>query len=453
MKTITPSQEKVVEDALLQAVKAYNSGTDPTDAVYKAASDAGLNPNFTKRIAEVFNNSIHLAHFDKSASSDRKNEFKLADVDQILTRMYPKAAEIQKAAQCIYENQALNAYSGVEKEDFTKKAQIFDLPMQKVAEYRRDFPEMVKKSYSICTALQDNVESNRIAVEYNKRAFDAGMNKLAEYFRTIPHIPFSIVEATVCSNIKSASVKKFMDLLYTKINGAGLSEKRATATDKPILYNTDTEPYKTIHYVLKVAFTLADTEKKLQEAELELNTYSTKQAEVLGIKKKDDLVLNKTAATPDPAGPFKPKPGLLQGRWEKIKEHMLDKEPTGVGSLKGPTDKVKLIEFYGKAINPDIQAEQDAANAKLMLHDFMLNDDVISGYSPKEISYAFNEISRFAPRVVRQPIVLRGLLRRYLQQGALEPIESGQITGLEKDIKTILTPTPFPGVGGGSPQV
>jgi hypothetical protein len=80
-----------------------------------------------------------------------------------------------------------------------------------------------------------------------------------------------------------------------------------------------------------------------------------------------------------------------------------------------------------------------------MLNDFLSNDPVLSGYGRDEVLNAFNQVSQLAPHAARQPAVMRGLLRRMLQQeGVLETHEAGQVGQMEKMLKT-----PIEGGGGG----
>jgi hypothetical protein len=66
-----------------------------------------------------------------------------------------------------------------------------------------------------------------------------------------------------------------------------------------------------------------------------------------------------------------------------------------------------------------------------MIQDFMLNDEVISGYDPDEVISAYNEISELSPRSSVQPAIIRPLLRKHLTQGAIEPFEAAEMADIE----------------------
>jgi hypothetical protein len=87
-----------------------------------------------------------------------------------------------------------------------------------------------------------------------------------------------------------------------------------------------------------------------------------------------------------------------------------------------------------------------------MLSDFMSADPVISTYAPDEVLDIYNQVSQMTPRAAQQPAVMRGLLRKMLQQqDAMEPFEAEQIIGVEKGLKSVAEPqkppiAPVPGI-------
>jgi len=75
------------------------------------------------------------------------------------------------------------------------------------------------------------------------------------------------------------------------------------------------------------------------------------------------------------------------------------------------------------------------------MSDFMSNDPVISTYDPDEVTGAYNQIVQMAPRSAQQPAVMRGLLRKMLQQqDAMEPFEAEQVAKIEKTFKDLAEP-------------
>ena len=64
----------------------------------------------------------------------------------------------------------------------------------------------------------------------------------------------------------------------------------------------------------------------------------------------------------------------------------------------------------------------------------LTHDPVLSGYHRDEVLGAFNEVSQLAPRASQQPLLMNALLRKRLQQGALDPFDVGSIVSTEKGL-------------------
>lgn len=129
-----------------------------------------------------------------------------------------------------------------------------------------------------------------------------------------------------------------------------------------------------------------------------------------------------------------------------------------LGALTGPTIGGMVGSGLGEAISPDSdasiraeavsdlfdpehEAELTSIKTQAMMSDFMSNDPVIATYDPDEVTDAYNQIVQMAPRAAQQPAVMRGLLRKMLQQqDALEPFEADQVAKIEKTMKDIAEP-------------
>ena len=107
-------------------------------------------------------------------------------------------------------------------------------------------------------------------------------------------------------------------------------------------------------------------------------------------------------------------------------------------------------EAIGELFDPEHEAELVKIRTQAMLSEFLSMDPVISTYEPNEVATAYNQIVQLTPRAAQQPAIMRGLLRKMLQQqDALEPFEAGQLAEVEERLKRIeepaqrfMTPTP-----------
>jgi hypothetical protein len=60
---------------------------------------------------------------------------------------------------------------------------------------------------------------------------------------------------------------------------------------------------------------------------------------------------------------------------------------------------------------------------KLNFMDMVATDPNLQKFPPEQIAEAFNQIMEIAPRAARQPLFMRGLVSKYLEQGGLDPFD------------------------------
>ena len=125
---------------------------------------------------------------------------------------------------------------------------------------------------------------------------------------------------------------------------------------------------------------------------------------------------------------------------------------TGMSGLKLLTQKkpepspVKVEqEAISSILDPQHEAELAKIRIQAMLSDFMASDPVISTYDPDEVLDVYNQVAQMTPRAVQQPAVMRGLLRKMLQQqDAMEPFEAEQMLKVETGLKEVAEPAKPP---------
>ena len=106
-----------------------------------------------------------------------------------------------------------------------------------------------------------------------------------------------------------------------------------------------------------------------------------------------------------------------------------------------PSEERAKSEIVGDLFDPEHEMELTRIRTQAMMSDFMSNDPVLSTYDPEEVTDAYNQILQMAPRAAQQPAVMRGLLRKMLQQqDAMEPFEAEQVAKIEKTFKELAEP-------------
>ena len=119
---------------------------------------------------------------------------------------------------------------------------------------------------------------------------------------------------------------------------------------------------------------------------------------------------------------------------------------TGLQSLVAgkPTSEIES-EVISDLLDPAHEADMQRIKMQAMLTEFMADDPVISTYDTDEVIEAFNQISQMTPRASIQPAIMRGQLRKMLQQqDAMEPFEAGQLLDVEKGLKDVAEPAALP---------
>jgi len=117
-----------------------------------------------------------------------------------------------------------------------------------------------------------------------------------------------------------------------------------------------------------------------------------------------------------------------------------------LSNLTAQPDEAEIErEAIMDVLDPVHEAELSKIKAQAMLTDFLANDPVISTYDSDQVLDAYDQIAQLTPRVALQPAVMRGELRRLLQQqDTLEPFEASQLVGIEESLKSLREPTELP---------
>lgn len=126
------------------------------------------------------------------------------------------------------------------------------------------------------------------------------------------------------------------------------------------------------------------------------------------------------------------KPGILSRLLGKTSSEggtggLASMDPTGIiGSLSADPKPTSIFD-------PAQEGKIRSIRTKLVVNDMISNDPVLSAYAPEHVFNAYNELSRMAPGVANEPVVIRSLIGRMLQTGGrMEPNEIKQLLDAEK---------------------
>ena len=169
-------------------------------------------------------------------------------------------------------------------------------------------------------------------------------------------------------------------------------------------------------------------------------------------KPLDDM-FTKEAGPADDKGPSPFKPRFVGASPASLAAYGALRPFTGpaVASMVGPGVEKILApkpqadierETVAELFDPGHEAEMNRIRTTAMLSEFMSTDPIISTYDQDEVTSVYNHISQLAPRASLQPALMRGLMRKMLQQqDTLEAFDVDQLAGIEAKLKNLATPT------------
>lgn len=113
--------------------------------------------------------------------------------------------------------------------------------------------------------------------------------------------------------------------------------------------------------------------------------------------------------------------------------------------LREPPEMSKYREVLADVYDPVHESRLEAVKSKAMINDFLSNDPILSSHDPEAVTNMYNQIAAMAPNAAKQPALMRGLLRKSIQQGGvIEPFEVQQLTQMEKAFKGDTAPSGSP---------
>lgn len=445
MEKLSKQDEARIMRSLEEASDLIKSGQHPNDALHRVLTEGSFTPQMAQRMVEATNTALHLSHLKTASGSARAESFPMADTKVIFDQLYPVKVEAPaaKAAEALISVE----YRRRESQNYLKLASPA-LPRLKVQPYGEASESCARRVRQQQQQLDKAAEAARL--EYARQNYLVwNLAKAAsDYFRLADHVPFAEVERRVTAEYGPVG-RSCMDLLYGWSNGAARREKRAEASGQSLtlLYDSRRAPYDQIACLIKAAEQLPGLAKQAaatevvrkQHDEAELGKYRRKKgpSRTLSPLASDEPVkpMRKVTGTNEPPA----KAAALLGEPRPFAKAALDFGEAAVESgLKavgmGEPPAVDLGAM-SSVLDPAHETEIRTAKTRAMLHEFMTADPIISSYDAGKISSAFNQISQLAPTVAQQPGVMRGMMRKILQQeGVLEPFEADQLTKLEKQL-------------------
>jgi hypothetical protein len=443
MNTLSKEAEDRILDAIQDVCQHVNGGDSPTDAVVKVAEEKGLSPNFVRLVCTGYNTGATTYQREKSAAIlDKMAEFPLADVDEILGRLYPadvKSNSVLKQATVVDDvytrtpriasrpNSTGSANGGLRQ----KTSSAGDISGHAKPASERSLPaeERMKHAYNQALDQKRAMETKRAEYSQAQDLLLMNLGRLAELVK---------IGTVKLAELEYVANTYFGQDVYKAIGGfvrdrlpKHIAKQSADLTKVAVDWKS--EPYKTLEACIKMA-------KVVNRLSAEYRAFETKtQTKIAELVTPFDFAQNQVA----------PKSSILN---TSASSDTLTKEAWGfLGGLLGgaltrqmgqigqsmPIAKPPGELSSGMAADlddPEHDSELRKIQSRAMLQDLMMNDEVISGYDPSDVLDAYNEIVNVTPRSGSQAAIMRPLLRKRLTQGAIEPFEAAEMVNIEKNL-------------------
>jgi hypothetical protein len=445
---MTKEGEARLRAALDAVVDMVNSGEAPDDAIVKVASEQAIQPGHVGLMVHAYNTGRTTRHRESHSSLlDKAADFPIADAPAILERLYPSRV---KSAAAIERESGVHIDYTMSPAWYTRASHATG--MEKAAE-AVDW-KMSDRQVTAYPTVRDLEAGDRIKVARQKAAraeeedrlqasriqndIMAGFAKLAEYFAGYTNLTLHDVRDNVETLYGNEGMAVLRQLDRTRPN---LVKRASTGR----FHSAAAEPYQTIGHLVKLAGQLrqmiACNEKRAAERAAALEELERPFVPAPRQSLLDPLSLPMTKRAIGE--------GLLGGINDIVGSEFI--QPT-IEQLR-PTDKDKLVQKKLEQIaTPQHEQQLRDIRTRAMLEDMLSNDPVIQGHDRDDVLSAFNEVSQLAPRASQQPLLMNAMLRTRLQQGSLDPFQTGELVKTEQGLKNIGSVPAPPGAKSGPPS-
>jgi hypothetical protein len=435
MPKMTKEGEARLRAALDEVVDLVNGGEAPDDAIVKVAADLAIPPGQVGLMVAAYNTGRTTRHRESHSSLlEKAADFPIADAPAILERLYPsrvKSAAAVERESGVHVGYSLSpswyargrAAAGMEKAAAAADWRLTDRTVPAYPTTVRDEEAGQRLIWDRQKAARADEEDRLEASRIQDQLMD-GFAKLAEYFIRPENLTLREVRENVETLFGKEGVAVCNQLRRTRPNLL----KRA---DTNRFHSTLGEPYHTVGRLVDLAGRLrtvvAGNEKRASARAAALE----EAARPFAPAPRESLL-----DPPSSAGTKAAAEGFMPTFQALIARDVI--EPTF--SQLRPPDKEKAVEKQlARIATPQHEQALRDIRTRAALEDMLSNDPIIQGHDREAVLNSFNQISQLAPRASQQPLLMNALLRKHLEQGSLEPFDTGEIVKTEKGLRDIGT--------------
>jgi len=468
MKKLSKDAENKLMAAIEKTATIINDGMSPSSAIAKAAAEDRIPPGHIRLMVHAYNTGRTSRQRSEGESAlEKAADFPLADASEVLEQLYPSqvktAAAIQSSTiisteyaipptgmlsrRAKQEKAANNidwrTWSRGEYADDDGNVHQREVTASAPEPYGHDPAEAYKRAYA-------ETERQTRAFEELRRKKAAAMDKMAStfnemsnYFRRTDATPIPIVKEQAYL-LHGGKGRQLIDQIVQVTPGLAKMAQHTRAVISNSLQPVDGEVYGLISQFLdeldqykQASHNFNDAASKIAQAKED--TLRPFQQGLLSVL--DDEIFSPTSEKQATV------PGMLYGA-SAVKNLLGGVADSAKDPSAGPFNNSQSV--YESLTDPDHEADLRNIRSQAMLQDLMLNDDVIGGYDPQQTINAYNDIVSMSPRAGSQRLLMQSLLRKNLEQGAMDTFEADQLLGIEEKQRKLTSP---PGKGIGDESV
>lgn len=435
MKKLAATQERAIMSALADVAGHIKESGDPNAALVKAAKAHNIPAGHINLMVHAYNTAGSDRQRDNGNSVlEKAADFPLAQASVVLEELYP--ATVKTAAAAHHAAAIDPMYSApptwtdeVQQQEKAAAVAAIDWSMgPKPDPLPREAGDAMKRAWSSVTANKRACEHARRELAESENAVVGALEKLGSYFRQPGCVPFGSARAALELYHGDAGRAVMSQVLRSRPS----LEKQAGAIPATV-------DWKAAPFSLALDCAARGRDMLQKRAALDAATAEHEkvaEATLRPFAPSRSLSCLAGLCSPEKAAGVKKAAGL----GTVIGYDAAKKALGGVaGSMTTADGDGTVNDTLQEIASPDHETQMRDIELQYTLQDMMSNDPVIGQHDPEAVTTAFNELSRTAPNVAQQPLQMRALLRKHLQQAAFDPFEAQQVADMEKTVSGFRT--------------
>lgn len=431
MKKLSKEAESKILTALETVADQVNEGTEPTDAIVKAASDHDIPAGHIRLMVSAYNTGrTGKQRMASDNPFDKAANFALADHADVMSKLYP--TNVKSAAQRYNETVIDNEYSSTptfarrKAQEKIASRKIDWKMVDKPAEYPREEAVQVKRAIDSTLFNERRYEECRREVSAVKDKLSTELTKLSGYFR----VPGGVSYEDACDIVEirhgglGRAVMGQVARTTPQFGKEAGSSRRKVGATTPI--DPTQAPWTIIADCVKLASAVHEGAQQLNALRSHVTTASRSALRPF-TEKQSNSVLGLAAPIVGESEKQSSSLFLLSNMSENIRKQRKQEEED-------------VIEDFVEELDDPLHHEDiKRIQVRAQIENMLSNDDLLSQRDPLEVYEAYNEIVQLAPHAATSPLLMRNLLRSHLSgvAGEMDPRDiQTNILSSEKDLAT-----------------